>query len=170
MTCQIPCTQIDLLIYTNCDDTHLNCRLPFLTKFFNLQIVLSACRNNHKQEMVPIRYQTLKELKYYNWIICLTQFSDGSIDVPLWNFLVDTLCKIIPHNKNFWRCTANLNNTNKTNWSSKHDHSTIPQPNMDIFRKHTSLCRLNHQCMHNHVLVLFSLDAFLFLPTQLLPI
>ena len=29
--------------------------------------------------------------------------------------------------KNFWRCTVILNNTNKTNWSSKHDHSTIPQ-------------------------------------------
>ena len=49
------------------------------------------------------------------------------------------------------------------NYSSK--------PNMDIFRKYkTSLSKLNHQCMHNHVLLLSFLTLFSFFLLNLLPI
>ena len=42
---------------------------------------------------------------------------------------------------------------------------------MDIFRKYkTSLSKLNHQCMHNHVLLLSFLTLFSFFLLNLLPI
>ena len=57
-------------------------------------------------------------------------FLKGSIDVPLlepFGALIHCVKSSHTNVKNFWRCTVILNNTNKTNWSSKHDHSTIPQ-------------------------------------------
>ena len=101
-------------------------------------------------------------------------FLKESIDVPLlkpFGALIHCVKSSHTNVKNFWRCTVILNNTNKTNWSSKHDHSTIPQNRIwTSFENIKLLSKLNHQCMHKHVLLLSFLTLFSFFLLNLLPI